>query len=275
MALLTVPFTYSAGAVIIASQLNSCNTTIYSDYNGNIDNTNIAPSAAIAYSKLSLTGSILNADVNASAAIVDTKLAQITTASKVSGTAIIGLASLPSGAGVVPTANLGSGTANSGTVLYGDQTYKTAPNSISNVLFQYSGQVEFTGSKVGEIVGTTLVPSAGTGNYRFLQTNDSGGGGNFKTIWTTKFIKISGISTVTVWARIWQQLNGTATIKVDIGGVNGNVSGTSSQVTPEWKTFTIDVSGLSNGTSYDVTASMTNNVNAIATFCSNIISFGS
>jgi len=49
---------------------------------------------------------IVNADIGASAAIVDTKLAQITTASKVSGTAITGLASLPSGAGVIPDANL-------------------------------------------------------------------------------------------------------------------------------------------------------------------------
>jgi microcystin-dependent protein len=49
---------------------------------------------------------IVNADLNALAAIVDTKLAQITTASKVSGTAITGLASLPSGAGVIPDANL-------------------------------------------------------------------------------------------------------------------------------------------------------------------------
>ena len=30
--------------------------------------------------------------------------------------------------GVLPTANLGSGTASSSTILYGDQTYKTAPS---------------------------------------------------------------------------------------------------------------------------------------------------
>lgn len=33
--------------------------------------------------------------------------------------------------GVVPTANLGSGTANSGTILYGDQTYKAAPVAVT------------------------------------------------------------------------------------------------------------------------------------------------
>lgn len=51
---------------------------------------------------------ITNAKVHASAAIVDTKLAQITTAGKVSGTAITLLANLPSGSGNIPAANLGN-----------------------------------------------------------------------------------------------------------------------------------------------------------------------
>lgn len=71
---------------------------------GVIVNADINASAAIAQSKLNL--SITNAEVNASAAIVDTKLAQITTASKVSGAALTSLASIPSGAGVIPAANL-------------------------------------------------------------------------------------------------------------------------------------------------------------------------
>lgn len=130
MAIISINFTFSAGAVIIASQHNANFSTIYTDYNGNITNDNISASAVIAYSKLTLTGSIVNADINtsaaivysklnltgnivnadinASAAIVDTKLAQITTASKVSGTSITGLASLPSGAGIIPAANLPS-----------------------------------------------------------------------------------------------------------------------------------------------------------------------
>lgn len=72
--IISVPFTFSAGAVIIASQHNSCFGVIYSDYNGGIDNNNISNSAGIVYSKLSLTGGIVNADVSASAAIVGSKL---------------------------------------------------------------------------------------------------------------------------------------------------------------------------------------------------------
>lgn len=51
---------------------------------------------------------ITNAKVAANAAIVDTKLAQISTAGKVSGAALTLLPNIPSGAGNIPTANLGN-----------------------------------------------------------------------------------------------------------------------------------------------------------------------
>ena len=59
MALVSIPNTFTVGAVIVASQHNANFSTIYSDYNGNITDANISASANIA----------------------DTKLAQITTAS--------------------------------------------------------------------------------------------------------------------------------------------------------------------------------------------------
>ena len=51
-------------------------------------------------------GGIGNDDIAAGAGIVDTKLAQIATANKVSGAALITLASIPAGAGVIPSANI-------------------------------------------------------------------------------------------------------------------------------------------------------------------------
>lgn len=74
MSLITIPNVFSAGAVIIASQHNSNFSVISSDYNGNIDNNNIAPAAAISYSKLSMTNSIVNADINSSASIATSKI---------------------------------------------------------------------------------------------------------------------------------------------------------------------------------------------------------
>lgn len=51
---------------------------------------------------------IVNADLAAGAAVTDTKLAQITTAGKVSGAAITSLTSVPAGAGALPIANGGT-----------------------------------------------------------------------------------------------------------------------------------------------------------------------
>ncbi len=53
-------------------------------------------------------GTIVNADISASAAIVDTKLATISTAGKVSGAALTSLSSIPAGAGVIPGVNVSS-----------------------------------------------------------------------------------------------------------------------------------------------------------------------
>lgn len=230
MSLITIPFTFSAGAVIIASQHNSCNSVIYSDYNGNVTDANIATNAAIAFSKVNTAGQVLNADINAGAAIVDTKLAQITTASKVSGTAITGLSSLPSGAGVIPTANLGSGTANSGTILYGDQTYKTAPASISNNIFSAN-----------------------------ISNNTTTGNGTYVNWMLSKFKKIATINTLTWYAYISTNSgSNTARCKVDVGGINSNTASTSAAV---WITNTLDVSSLTTGTIYDITITVTKDEN--------------
>jgi hypothetical protein len=67
MSVVTKGYTFSAGAVIVASEHNSNFDTLYNDYNGNITNANFS----------------------ASAGIVDTKLAQITTANKVASSALV------------------------------------------------------------------------------------------------------------------------------------------------------------------------------------------
>lgn len=54
------------------------------------------------------------------------------------------------------------------------------------------------------------------------------------------------------------------------------MSGTLNQVTPEWVTNTIDVSGLSNGTVYDVTVSLTYAASStLNIYLGNLIAFGS
>lgn len=111
-----------AAAAIVYSKLSIGAAAINYDrlnLTGSIVNADVSASAAIAYSKLNLGTSIVNADISASAAIVDTKLAQITTAGKVSGASLTSLSSIPSGAGNIPIANLGNATTPyaSGTIL--------------------------------------------------------------------------------------------------------------------------------------------------------------
>lgn len=73
------------GTVVTTGDTGTVTSTMITD--GTILNADINASAAIVYSKLSLGTSIVNADISASAAIVDTKLATISTASKVSNSA--------------------------------------------------------------------------------------------------------------------------------------------------------------------------------------------
>lgn len=55
--------TWSTSDTLTAADLNAEFNNIVNDYNGSISNANIASDAAIAYSKLSLTGSVTNADL--------------------------------------------------------------------------------------------------------------------------------------------------------------------------------------------------------------------
>ncbi len=85
MGTVSKPNTFAAAQTIVATEHNSNFDTIYNDYNGNITNANLSGSAGI----------------------TDANLAQISSASKVSGAALTSLTSVPSGAGLMPPANGG------------------------------------------------------------------------------------------------------------------------------------------------------------------------
>lgn len=52
MGIIAKPYTFSAGAVIIAAEHNAVFDTIYTEFNGNIDNANIKAGAGIVGSKM-------------------------------------------------------------------------------------------------------------------------------------------------------------------------------------------------------------------------------
>lgn len=147
--------------------------------------------------------------------------------------------------------------------------------SYSNVVFQVDASVDDINA---EYVGTSLVPSAATGNYRFFVQGST----SYTTIKRTKFTKLATVSTITVYAQLWMQNtdNGDegVDLKVDIGGQNGSVSrifSDSTPTTPVWKSFTINVSSLTTGTVYDVVIQLKRVGAQNLVYMGNLIAFGS
>jgi hypothetical protein len=123
----------------------------------------------------SSVNNIVNAQISSGAAIADSKLAQITTPSKVSGAAITLLTSLPSGAGEIPVANLNTATqaeqetGTDITTLVTSGTQKYHPGTCK-------GWVNFNGT------GTIAI----TQSYNVTSLTDNGVG-DYSINWTTSF----------------------------------------------------------------------------------------
>jgi len=129
----TFGFQAGVGTSVATGELEDGSVTVDKLASDAVTNVKVAAAAAIAYSKLALTGEILNADLAGS--IADSKLNQIATASKVSGAALTSLANIPAGAGVIPSANLPGG----GNLIEADPTEITVGNSTTETtLFDVS-----------------------------------------------------------------------------------------------------------------------------------------
>jgi hypothetical protein len=120
---------------------------------------------------------IVDADIDDSAQIVDTKLAQITTASKVSGAAITLISSLPAGAGVIPAVNLTSVAqkgANSDITSITGLTTPLDVNDVSGILGTWTTQQNDVGA--GGVANYTkaLVYLAATDGLVIIQATDNG-----------------------------------------------------------------------------------------------------
>lgn len=194
MSLIAIPNVFSAGTVIVASQHNSNFSTIANAINGGLDNTNLTGSAGITYANLTLTGGIVDGDLanltitgakianttidlttKVTGALPDSNLAQITTASKVHGTSITGLASLPSGAGVIPVANLPTLGAMSlvSTTSFAAGTGDTLDITIDSTK-QYFVKVIITSQAAQDVVGIRINADTGN-NYQYIYRGWYGG----------------------------------------------------------------------------------------------------
>ena len=151
-------------------------------------------------------------------------------------------------------------------------------NSVTEILlFCYAGQYEQSGAGDGEYIGTSIQPNQQTGNFRFLQAD----GNAYKSLLRGVWKKTSNITTLTVYAHIWQlgALGYQADIKVTADSAgdthSNNVLGTADQVSPEWKSFTIDVSDLTNDTVYYLNGLLKNSNAGGISYLVNMLVYGS
>lgn len=157
MAIISRPNTYTAGTVAQSGQVNSDFNTIYADYNGNITAANIS----------------------ASAAILDTQLNQITTAGKVSGTALTGLASIVSGAGIIPSANLPAATPNVGMAI---QVVNTETGAVSTGTTQMVDDDTIPQSNEGDQYMSLAITPGATTNKLLIEVVFNGASANSRNV---------------------------------------------------------------------------------------------
>jgi hypothetical protein len=168
MALVNIPNSdskFQSGQPAYGTDVSGNVNALVNDYNGNITNANIATNASI----------------------VDTKLAAISTAGKVSGAALVSLGDIPNTAGVIPAANLPSASAviPSGVIVMWSGTIATIPsgwflcngtNSTPNLVdrFIVGAKQDDSGVAKSNIVGlrdaTTTLTQSGNSNIRSITT---------------------------------------------------------------------------------------------------------
>lgn len=136
-----------------------------------------------------------------------------------------------------------------GLYVYNGSSWDLQGGSIGNCLYNLAGLTNTQAQVVisADIAGSNVTP--GSGNYMYRRQN----GTSYATMWTTKWVKIPGVSTVTNMAEIWSITSGTAKYRVSIGNIVGSDgTSTNNSTFPEWITTVNNVSGLTNGTAYDV-----------------------
>jgi len=142
--------------------------------------------------------------------------------------------------------------------------------SYSNVIYQWSGYTGMRNNIHGIIHSTSLTePQVVTPVYTYLRTECAQSYPNFMG----KFKKIVGISTVTIYSRIWNDGDTTSLCKVTIGAVSTVITVPPS-TTPTWYFSTLDISGLTNGTVYDITTSLYTSSGCGRNYMSDIVMFG-
>jgi hypothetical protein len=130
--------------------------------------------------------------------------------------------------------------------IYNGSTWDAQGQSLSNVIFCFGVGGDYAVNSYGAVIDDSLVPASSEIQKLSWANATTTNRNIIKSRWT----KISGITTITCYARAWVQTSGAAIITVNIGGQTGTVTGATNQLTPEELNFTVDVSSLTPGTNY-------------------------
>ena len=263
---ISVPFVFSSGTTIVASEHNSNNSTVYGEVNGELENVNIKANAGIVGSKLNLSAAgIIGATTPAAGTF--TVLNATSVGATTPGSGIF--------TALEAETTLKLGTTNQGDILYDNgtslvrltpgtsgkylQTKGTAANPIwetvvtantSNTVFAWSAAETSDSSSSGRGFnvgdGTEPVSATNAVSSGVIWTADTA----YWTFQYFRFKKIAGIDTVTIEARVKSSDGITGTVNVSIGSQVNTVTQTATSF--GWVTASdIDVSSLTDGTTYD------------------------
>ncbi len=134
--------------------------------------------------------------------------------------------------------------------VYNGSSWESAPSFTARA-FSFCFGGDYTVNDYGVVLSDSANPTAA----EIQKLSWAVQGTTFRSIIKSKFKKLAGVSTITCYARIANS-SGTSTVQVTIGGNVGSNTRTTSS-TLDWTTsFTVDVSGLSNGTVYDMSVEL-------------------
>lgn len=144
-----------------------------------------------------------------------------------------------------------------------------APVTLSNLAYSYIGNSKSgnVGLAQGEINSVNLNPTiAETGYYRFFATNSSA----YRTFFEAKLRKVAGMTTVTTHVNVWTNSGHSADLRMSVGTLSGTI-GWKTNTDPAWSQVAIGISGLTNGTTYDVIGELRSTGSSNPAFCSHIV----
>jgi len=199
MSLASIPFIFSAGQTIIASQHNSNFSTIYNVVNGGLDNSNIAAGAGIVYTKLYLAGQLVNTDISPTAAIDGSKLANsgIDLTTKVTG--------------ILPIANGGTGSATAS--LVGGTNISISGTFPNQTVNGTSYMPTYTADSSAVIASALTSEATSSNSYAILKDITLFGQGTLYFTFTLQTLNIS----YPAYAKIYRNGSPVGTEKIAVG----------------------------------------------------------